>query len=71
MSDLPCRWVVQGGIRFHVPGCWGTVHDPDGHCHCPTRADSLDERLDAIERELASLKATPESPHNPGQGGGG
>ena len=54
-ENNPCRWVVEGGVRFHVPGCWGTVHDPDGPCHCHTSRQTLDERMDNIESQLKRL----------------
>lgn len=52
---MACRWVVQDGIRFHIPDCWGTVHDTDGPCHCANKKENLDERIDALEATVERL----------------
>lgn len=52
---MACRWVIEGGVRFHVPDCWGTLHDPDGPCCCPDRRETLDERLDVMDARLDRL----------------
>lgn len=59
---MACRWVVEGGIRFHVPDCWGTVHDPDGPCHCPRSKETLEDRIEALEARLARICTILEQP---------
>jgi hypothetical protein len=59
---MACRWVVQGGVRFHIPDCWGTVHDPDGPCHCTDKKENLDERIEALEATVERLMKRLETP---------
>lgn len=60
---MACRWHTdkQTGERFHVPECWGTVHDPDGMCHCPDRPLEEDEdvgvRVAELEVQLGRITA--------------
>lgn len=53
-----CRWIADASVpggRYHVPGCWGTVHDPDGVCHCPTNRVSELDRIEHLERIVADM----------------
>lgn len=55
-----CRWVADASVpggRYHVPECWGTVHDPHGICHCPPLDGDDEARMDRLERTVASLSA--------------
>lgn len=70
---MACRWHTdkKSGLRYHVPECWGTVHDPDGPCHCPDRvpdAEDLDDfnrqvdkRIKGLERDIARLSVAIEN----------
>jgi len=61
-----CAWYDDGdGVRYHVPQCWGTVHDPDGPCYCRTRPREREEGeelpdiydlLESIDRRLQKLE---------------
>lgn len=57
-----CRWMTQGGVRFHVPGCWGTVHDPYGICNCPRTEKTTEDRIDALEAAVERLISRLEKP---------
>lgn len=61
-----CRWLTDPdtGAKYHVPGCWGGVHDPRG-CYCRRSKDSeeayeLGEQDDEIERLEDRVKALEE-----------
>lgn len=66
---MACRWHYDKklNLRYHVPECWGTVHDPDGHCHCDDRVrddeetsdrvGELEERVRELEKKLAAMPA--------------
>ncbi len=65
---MACRWFTdrETGERWHVPECWGTLHNPDGECHCPDRKPDADEmpddegletRMRALEDRIAKLEA--------------
>lgn len=62
MSNMDrCRWVVEDGHRFHVPGCWSGVFD-ERQCDCSKKTDStisMLERIEKLEAEVKRLKRAP------------
>ena len=64
-----CRWIDDPEIGWwHMPECWGTVHDPDGECICPDDPgdQSVEARLTRIERRLELI--SPIQPQEPSDG---
>lgn len=63
MSDR-CHWITdkETGMRVHIPGCWGGVHDWRG-CYC-TRTlagrdayeQQADDDVDLLERRVHALE---------------
>ena len=66
-----CRWLIdkETGLKYHVPGCWGGVHNPLG-CYCDRSEagqaayeredvddefDKLRDRVAALEEQLSTL----------------
>lgn len=56
-----CRWIhdddVPGG-KFLVPGCMNrAVHGDDADCHCEDDPETVEDRIAALERQIAELRA--------------
>lgn len=56
-----CRWIhdaeVPGG-KFLVPGCWNrTIHGDDADCQCEDDPETVEDRIAALSRQLALMKA--------------
>jgi hypothetical protein len=64
--DQWCRWLVDDktGERYHVPGCWGGLHDPEG-CYCNYNPEDVEEieklkmRIDELEKKVSALSNDP------------
>jgi hypothetical protein len=69
-----CRWLVdkKTGLKYHVPECWGGVHNPLG-CYCDRSEsgweayeredvddefDKLRDRVEELEKQVAALKSS-------------
>lgn len=57
-----CRWHTdkKTGQRYHVPGCWGGLHNSDG-CYCyPEKnedSEKHDDEIDSLKKRVAALEA--------------
>jgi hypothetical protein len=60
-----CRWHIdeKTGEKYHVPGCWGGVHDPGG-CYCRRsgsgreayEAQEDDDEIEKLVQRVAELE---------------
>lgn len=49
---MACRWVIDKSVpggKYHIPECWGTVHDPEGFCICEDKdTQDFDDFMETI-----------------------
>lgn len=65
LVETPCKWHIEDGVKFLVPGCWSRVHNDDAICQCYREIeteidlnyeDDLVFRVEELERKILELE---------------